>query len=93
MCIGIEAAEIHHPTDDLIEEFYSLDQIVSIPPPDHLPTDEDKRVHALLQSTTKLRGDRFETGLLGSSPAPQLPPAEVTYKQALRRLYCSETKC
>lgn len=48
----------------IIKEFFDLDIIVDPTPPNHLFSDKEQRAQKILETTTELVGDRYQTGLL-----------------------------
>lgn len=76
--------------DELIKHHYSLESI-GVSTPNQLPmSSEDSRALQILKTTTILKGNKYELGLLWKYDDIKLPPS---YNMALRRLVCLEKQC
>ena len=73
----------------LIKEFFSLDNFGVSTKENYEESAEDKRAQTILESSTALNSDHYETGLLWKHDAIVLPSS---LEMAKKRLFCLERK-
>ncbi|XP_055615196.1 uncharacterized protein LOC129761499 [Toxorhynchites rutilus septentrionalis] len=72
-----------------MKEYFAIDSLGVAQPKKTLLSAEDERAQFLLESTTVLKGGRYETGLLWRYDSVRLPDSR---SMALRRLQCLKTR-
>ncbi|XP_065080890.1 uncharacterized protein LOC135703571 [Ochlerotatus camptorhynchus] len=87
------ACECSHQSDEdvhqMVKEYFSMDSLGIMKTSKDLLSTDDQRAVSLLRSLTKLKGNRYETGLLWRYDGVRLPDSK---EMALRRHYGLEKR-